>query len=127
MNILLWVLQAVLAVFCIMGSLWRFSNYEQAAKGIASMQALSPAVWNAINLFEIACGLGLLLSGVVKTQFNLLALVATALAVEMLLLTGWHARFFGVTLKATNPGTWTLGLALVAAFVAYGRFVLRPL
>ena len=36
MNILLWVLQVVVAIYCVMGSVWRFLNYEQASKDVAS-------------------------------------------------------------------------------------------
>lgn len=127
MNILLWVVQVVVAIYCIMGSLWRFSNYDAVAKGLASIQAFSPAVWNVIGVFEIVCALGLLLPGVFKTQINLVAIAATGIAVEMLLLTGWHFHFYGFEFRATNPTLWTLGLAIAAAFIAYGRFVLRPL
>ena len=126
MNILLWVLQILIAVFCIMGAAWRFSNYEQAAKDIASMKALSFGMWNAIGVFEIVCALGLILPGAFNMMPILTPIAAVCLTVEMLLVTGLHARYFGFQLKPTNPAIWTIMLAALSAFVAYGRFVLNP-
>lgn len=126
MNILLWILQTLIALFCIMGALWRFSNYEQAAKEIASIKALSHGMWNAIGVFEIVCAMGLILPGAFEMKPILTPIAAVCLTVEMLLITGLHARFFGFQLKPTNPALWTILLAALSAFVAYGRFVLKP-
>lgn len=127
MNILLWVLQILIAVFCIMGAVWRFSNYEQAAKEIASIKALSYGMWNAIGVFEIVCALGLILPGAFEIKPILTPIAAVCLTLEMLLVSGLHAYYFGFQLKPTNPAMWTIMLGALSAFVAYGRFVLKPL
>jgi putative oxidoreductase len=126
-NIVLWILQGVIALFCIMGSIWRFNNYEQASKDVPSLNALSYGVWNAIGAFEIICALGLILPGVLKMKPILTPVAAACLAVEMLLVTGLHVKFFGFQVTATNPATWSFMLAVLVAFVAYGRYALHPL
>ena len=126
MNILLWGLQIVVAFFCVMGSVWRFTNYEQASKNIASLQALSCGMWNAIGIFEIICALGLILPGAFKARTILTPIAAACLTVEMLLLTGLHVHFFGFQFQPANPAAWTITLAVLSAFVAYGRIALKP-
>lgn len=126
MNILLWVLQALVAVYCIMGSLWRIMNYDQAAKQIASVQALPAGMWNLIGLFEIICALLLILPGAFKMKPTWTPIAAACLAVEMLLVTGLHVKYFGFQVQATNPAMWTIMLCVLAAFIAYGRTVLKP-
>lgn len=127
MSIVLWILQAVIALFCIMGSAWRFMNFEQQAKDLPSLQALPQSIWHVIGLFEITCALLLLLPGIFNFKPNLTPIAAACLAVEMLLVTALHVKYFGVQPQASNPALWTFGLAVVAAIVAYGRFVLKPL
>lgn len=122
MNILLWVLQAVIALFCISGSAWRFFNYEQAAKDVPSMAALPYSVWNLIGAFEIICALGLILPGLLNIKPHLTPIAAAALAVEMLLVSALHVKYFGFQMQATNPAMWSISLCLISAFIAYGRF-----
>lgn len=127
MNALLWILQVVVAVFAGAGSAWRIFNYPNEAQNIASLQALSRGTWTVIGIFEIICALGLVLPGLLGAKVNLTAWAALLLAVEMLLVTMLHAKYFGLAFQAANPAIWTLGLAIVAAFIAYGRFVAKPL
>lgn len=127
MNIVLWALQGVLAFFCVSGAVWRFKNYEEASKDVPSMAALSQGMWNAIGAFEIICALGLILPGLLKMKTILTPIAAACLAVELLLVTALHVSHFGFEVKATNPATWSFALAILAAFIAYGRFVLKPL
>jgi formate-dependent nitrite reductase membrane component NrfD len=125
MNILLWILQVLVAWFCVVGAVWRFLNYDQAAKGIVSVQALSYGTWNAIGVFEIGCSLGLILPGAFKVKPSLTPIAAACLAVELLLVTGLHVHYFGFQFQATNPAAWSFTLAILSAFVAYGRLKLR--
>jgi hypothetical protein len=127
MNVLLWILQALVAFMAGAGSLWRIFNYATQAKTIPSVQALSAGTWTVIGIFEIACALLLVLPGLFKWHANLTPIAASALAVEMVLITALHAKYFGLRFSAENPAIWTLGLAIAAAFIAYGRFVARPL
>lgn len=121
MNVCLWVVQGVVAFFCISGAAWRYSNYA-TAKDIASLQALSFGAWNAIGAFEVVCALLLILPAFFKWSPKITPIAATCLAVELLLVTALHVHYFGFELKAANPGTWSFGLAVLSAFIAYGRF-----
>ena len=53
-------------------------------------------------------------------------LAAGALALETLAIAGLYARY-SLKLAATNPLVWAVVMGLLTAFVAYGRYVLRPL
>jgi uncharacterized membrane protein len=121
MNIVLWVAQIVVALYAILGSAWRFFSYETAAQGVPSVQALSPAVWNVIGLFELVCALGLILPGLLRQGYKWTYYAAVGLAVEMALVTVLHVTYAGFALQSTNPATWTFGLAVLSAFVAWGR------
>jgi uncharacterized membrane protein len=125
MNIVLWILQVLVAFMATAGSVWRFMNYDSMAKDIPSVQALPQAAWAAVGVFEVACALGLILPGILKKQ-GLTSMAATGLAVEMLLITGLHLAYFGFKFEATNPACWSFGLCLVSAFIAYGRKSLIP-
>ncbi len=127
MNILLWILQVIIAVYCIMGSFWRFWNYEKAVNEITSMNALPAWGWNAIGVFEVICALGLVLPGAFSMKPRLTSIAAIGLTIEMFLLTALHAYFFGPRVQATNPAVWTFMLCALSAFVAYGRTKLRPM
>ncbi len=126
MNILLWVLQILVAAVCTMGAVWRFFNYDQA-KDIASLQALPYGMWAAIGAFEIVCSLGLILPGLFKVKPGLTPIAAVCLTVELLLVSGLHVHFFGFQLSPANPAMWTIILSVLAALVAYGRTALKPL
>lgn len=125
MNILLWVVQILLAVFCVMGAMWRFTNREQA-KNIPSLKALSLGMFYFIGICEIVCGLGLVLPGLLALDPTYTATAALCLAVEQLALTILHAKFFGFKVRAANPAVWTFAFFVFAAFVAYGRAELSP-
>jgi hypothetical protein len=53
-------------------------------------------------------------------------LAAAALALESLALAVLYARY-SLALTAANPLVWVVAGALIAAFVAYGRYTLRTL
>ena len=125
MNILLWVVQVVIALFCCAGSAWRIINYDMAAKQVASVAALPYAAWVALGAFEVLCALGLIVPGLFKWKPRLTVLAAQGLGVEMLLVSALHFWYFGPLLSPTNPALWSLGLAALSAFVALGRKALQ--
>ena len=121
MNMLLWVLQVLVALFSIAGSAYRIGNYTMASQQVASIAALPYVAWVLIGAFEIACALALILPGIFKMKKSWTPVAAWALAVEMLLVSGLHVWHFGLQMTAQNPALWTLVLAALAAFVGYGR------
>jgi hypothetical protein len=125
MNVVLWILQVGVAFFAASGALWRVFNYEGMAKDIPSVQALSQGTWVVIGLVELLCAAGLLLPPLFG-KGGFVAWAAALLTLEMLLVTALHARHFGLTFAAANPAIWSLGIALAAAIIAWGRFTGRP-
>jgi DoxX-like family len=117
MNILLWLIQAVLALLCISGGAYKALKFDELAK---QMRLLPRAGWRALGVLEIACGILLIVPGVVKWMPMLTPLAAAVLAVEALALSVLYGRY-SLKLTASNPLIWSLVMALMAAFIAYGR------
>jgi hypothetical protein len=63
MNILLWVLQVLLALHTAVGAVWKFSN---PAQSLPSLSAIPQGAWLTISLFELACVAGLLIPALYK-------------------------------------------------------------
>ena len=125
MNILLWVLQVVLAVFCLAGGSYKIFSFDELAK-MPATAALPRGGWSALGVFEMLCGILLIVPAATKWMPVLTPLAAAALVLESLVLAVLFARY-SLRLAATNPLVWVVGMAVVAAFVAYGRYALRPL
>ena len=121
MNILLWVLQILLALHTVMGAAWKFSNSEAA---VPSLQAIPHPLWLALSGFELLCSLGLVIPLFYRPLAILAPSAAVAIAAEMLLFSGLH--LYSGEAKHGQMIYW-LVVAAISAFIAYGRFVLKPL
>lgn len=121
MNIVLWVLQVLLALHTAVGAVWKTTNSEQA---VPSLNAVPHGVWLTLAGFEVLLALALVLPAFSKSLGVLAPIAALCIAAEML--------FFVVVHVATGHGSeygemvYWLVVAAVCAFVAYGRFSLRP-
>jgi hypothetical protein len=124
MNILLWVFQIALALFCLAGGSYKIFQFEELAK-VPAAAALSRGGWGAIGVFEMLCAVLLVVPIAAMWMPVLTPLAAAALALESLALGGLFARY-SLKLTTANPLVWVVGMGLVAAFVAYGRYALRP-
>ena len=120
MNILLWVLQILLALHTAVGAVWKFSNSEQT---VPSLKAIPHGVWLAMSVFELLCSLGLILPALYNPLAILAPIAAACIAAEMLLFCGLHI-YSGD--KNYGPMIYWLVVAAICVFIAYGRFVLRP-
>jgi len=121
MNILLWILQILLALHTIMGAIWKYSNSEQA---VPSLKAIPHGVWLGLGVVELACAAALLLPLLLKSMGNLAPVAALVIAAEMALFTFVHLRSGG-----GSPGEivyWVV-VAAFCAFIAYGRFAVKPI
>ena len=115
MNILLWVLQVLLALYYLMGGYW------MALKAPAVWLKLLPKPgWMALGLLQALFALGLVLPGATGMLPQLTPLAAVGVAIETVLV--------AITLTKPNfqGALWIAVPALLALFVAYGRFVLIP-
>ncbi|HEY2092059.1 MAG TPA: hypothetical protein VGJ81_09230 [Thermoanaerobaculia bacterium] len=123
MNVLLWVVQVVLAVLSLAGGAYKVLMFEQLAK-LPPTGAMPRAGWVAAGVFEVLCGVLLLLPAVAKRMRALTPLVAGALVVESVAFAVLYARY-SLELTATNPLVWVVVMAVMAAFVAFGRYSVR--
>lgn len=119
MNIVLWVLQILLALHTVMGAVWKLSHSEQT---VPSLSAIPRGVWRGMSVFELVCALGL-----IATAYAPLAVLApfaaVGIALEMLFLCAVHLRS-----GATRHGQmiYWLVVAVLCAFIACGRFGILP-
>jgi len=120
MNMLLSVLQVLLALHTFMGALWKFFNPEQT---VPSLKAIPHGVWLGISVVEVLCSVALVLPLFNKRRANLAVMAAAFIVAEMLLYCGLH-------LSSGDPHTgeliYWLVVAAIAAFIAWGRFVKKP-
>ncbi len=123
MNVLLWVLQVALALLYLAGGTYKTFMFDELAN---QMRALSRGGWRALGVLEMLCAILLVVPAAAKWMPALTPLAAAALALETLALAGLYARY-SLKLAATNPLVWSVVMGLLAAFVAYGRYALRPL
>ena len=124
MNVLLWVLQIALALISLSGGAYKVFMFDELAK-LPAMGALARGGWGAVGVFEMLCAVLLVVPAAAKWMPVLTPLAAAALALESLALAGLYARY-SLELTATNPLVWVVVMGLIAAFVAYGRYALRP-
>ena len=121
MNILLWVLQILLALHTVMGAIWKFMN--PAEKAVPSLKAIPHAAWIGLSVVELGLAAMLVLPAL-GTRFGIAAPVsATAIALIMVLYCVIHlaggAPFNGQIIY------WGV-VAVICAFIAFGRFALKP-
>jgi len=120
MNILLWILQILLAAHTAIGAMWKFSNPAQT---MPSLGAIPNGVWLGMSVVELLCAAGLVLPIVYRPATFLVPLAATLIAAEMLLFCGVHIASGDA---GRGPLLYWLVVAAVCAVVAYGRFRLAP-
>lgn len=120
MNIVLWVLQFLLAVHTVMGAVWKLGHSEQT---VPSLSSIPHGVWLALCGLELVFALCLMLPAVNKPRAILAPIAAACIAAEMLIFIGIH--FYSGSGNNFELIYW-LVVAAISAFIAYGRFVLRP-
>jgi uncharacterized membrane protein YphA (DoxX/SURF4 family) len=117
MNVLLWVVQVLLALFSIAGGAYKILAYDKIAT-MPQTAALPHGAWTAIGAFEVICGL-LLIIPFARGRF--IPIAAAALAVEGIGLAILDARF-STELTAQNPLVWVVAMVVEAVFIAWGRW-----
>ncbi len=114
MNILLWVLQILLALWNIVGGMYIVHNYEKISNEWA-MHALSGPAWIILGALQVLFAVGLLLPG--EKSRRATSFSAACLAVLSLLGIALYTQYTGF------PGSlWGVIPALLAAFVSYKRW-----
>ncbi len=122
MKIALWVVQIILGIYFFFIGVLHFIIPEGLPAQMAWMYELPPALHWVSGIAEILGGLGLILPAVTRIQTRLVPLAAAGLFLTMIGALGWHATRG----EFQNIG-FNVMLAVLAAFVAYGRWRLHPL
>jgi hypothetical protein len=120
MNVLLWVLQIGLSLFAFSGGAYKIFQFAELAK-MPQTGALPQGAWTAFGIFEMACAVLLIVPMALKWMAVLTPLAAVALAIESVVLAAIFARY-SLSLAATNPLVWVIGMGVVATCIAYGRY-----
>lgn len=122
MNIILWILQVLLGLHTLAGAGWKFS--KGAAETMPSLGAIPGGVWMGMSVVEILCGLVLVLPFLFKPLGRWVPAAAACIAAEMLLFCVLHMNSGDPNY---GPMIYWLVVAALCAFVAYGRWKLKPL
>ncbi|MGH2520898.1 MAG: DoxX family protein [Anaerolineales bacterium] len=124
MDIVLWIAQILLALaFLAVGYTHGFNSEKaRSQQGMQWMGAVPKGLLTFIGIAEILGGIGLIAPAATGLLPWLTPLAAAALALVMLLAMGFHA------MRREYPNlVFNLVLFGVAAFVAYGRWLIAPL
>ena len=123
MNTILWILQAVLCVKFLSVAYTHgiHPNPEAFARGLERLGGAAQPLLILIALGTFGGAVALVLRAVLRVPTWLTPAAAALLAVMMLAATGFH-----IACRET-PNVWvSLILFALAAFVAYGRWVIAP-
>jgi putative oxidoreductase len=121
-NIVLWILQVLLGIYFLMVGVMHFVIPPGLPASMSWMYDLAPGLHYFSGVAEILAGLGLILPGLFKRYTWLTPLAAAGLVLVML-----GAAVFHITRGEYPNIVQNIILAALAAFVAYGRWKLRPL
>jgi putative oxidoreductase len=123
LNISLWVGQVILAaMFGMGGAMKAFAPFAVLHAQVPWTNHVPDLMVRFIGLSELAGAIGLLLPAITRIQPRLIPLAALGLMIVMLLATGFHVMRAEYSALPT-----TLGLAALAAFVAWGRAWKAPI
>lgn len=121
-DVVLWVVQAVLALTFLAAGASKALAYERARNRMAWVSALPEWLVRTIGTLEILGAVGLILPALTRILPWLTPLAAVGLATVMVLAILFHATRH----EWRNVGA-DIPLAALALATAYGRFALAPL
>ena len=121
MNILLWALQALAALLYAASGIMKVFMFDKVSKDVPSFGALPRNAWTALGILELVCVVGLILPGALHWHPKITVLAAAILAIESLVFIGVHVKY-----REMTPIIMSAVLGLLMAFIAYGRFALKP-
>jgi uncharacterized membrane protein YphA (DoxX/SURF4 family) len=123
MDIALWIVQGLLALlFLGAGATKATQNYDKLSGMMPWAKNFSPTIVKTIGVLEVLGAIGLILPSLTRILPILTPLAGVGLALTM-----GGAILTHVRRKEYPPVAVNTVLLLLAAFVAYGRFVLVPI
>jgi drug/metabolite transporter (DMT)-like permease len=117
-NIVLWILQVALALFFIAGGAYKLMKADEIVR---TQKLLTPGLWRVIGVIETLGGVLLVVPAGISGVASLNAMAAAVLAAESFALTIIYGRR-SMKMVPANPLVWALGMTVVAALVAWGRY-----
>lgn len=124
MNVVLWIAQGILAALFLLAGTMKMTRPRPALQemGIHWTEDFSDGVVKLLGATEALGALGLILPALTGILPILTPLAAIGLTLQMLGAVVTHIRR-----KEPSMAVMVAILGLIAAFIAYGRFVLAPL
>lgn len=119
MNALLWILQILLALHTALGAVWQITESQT----VPSLQAIPRAGWLLLIGLELACSLGLILPAFSRNLTRLIPLSAACIGSVMVLFSVVHLASGD---RSQGPMVYWLVVGAICAFIAYGRYRLKP-
>lgn len=121
MDTAIWIAQVLLGIAFIGAGLNHAANYARASQRMDWMAAVGPGRMRAIGTLEVLGGIGVILPAATGILPWLTPIAAVCLALVMLFAIVFHLRRGEMAVVIPD-----IVLGLLAAFVAYGRFVVEP-
>ena len=123
LHVALWIVQVLLAAMFLMAGFMKISQpITQLATSLPWVSQVPEALVRFIGAAEVLGGLGLLLPSLLRIQPRLTVLAAVGLVLVMVLAAGFHLTRGEGGMVGPN-----LVIALLAAFVAWGRSNKAPI
>ena len=123
LHIALWVAQVLLAAMFLMSGFMKLAQpIDQLSQMLPWASQVPEALVRFIGLAEVLGAVGLILPSLLRIKPQLTAWAAIGIAVIML-----FATFFHISRGETGAIGMNIFLALLAAFVAWGRFKKAPI
>src|SRR5579871_3436560 len=121
MNIVLWFFQVFLGAAIGFGGVEKVFAYDKMLQQYAWVKDVSPSLVTFIGICEMLGGIGLILPALTRVMPRLTPIAASALTLLMVLAGGFHVMRgeFHSLIPVTVLGC-------LFAFIAYGRFKLKP-
>jgi hypothetical protein len=110
-NLLLWILQVLLALLCIWGGVFQLFKLDELRKGVAAMRVLPQSIWWLLGGIGCVSGLGLLVPG------TIIGFAAAAIAAQSLVISALYVKY-----RDRAPLPYSLVMMFMAAFICYGRW-----
>lgn len=117
MNIVLWVLQVLLAFLCLSGGAFQIFKFDDLKKNVAAMRALPRGLWAFLGAFACVAAPCLIVPGALGVLPGLTAIAAAGVAAEQALISALYLKY-----GDRPPLPYSVTMTIVAAIIAFGRF-----
>jgi hypothetical protein len=122
MNVVLWIVQAVLALLCVAGGGYQLTQFAVLRTEVAAMRELPQPLWMVLATVGCVAGVLLIVPGLVGKMPQLVPIAAAIVVVHSGLISAFY-----LTYGDRPPLPYAIAMTLMAAFVAVGRWFVAPL